>query len=105
MAVQISEVTGMEFHINTWVDDDDYLVLVASLFPSKSHPIPPQAQVNLSLLFLEQGNALNSRELSSNKLSRPANGVEYDYLSFVWDEKNLKYASMSCSNTDECPWT
>ena len=33
MEEQISEATGMEFHINTWVDDDDYLVLVTSLFP------------------------------------------------------------------------
>ena len=96
MSVQISAITGMEFHINSWVDDEDYLILVASLFPNKHHPIPGTAHVNLNLLFLPSGTSLNDVSGGVKKLHQPdsrANHIEYDWLSFLWDENNLKYAS------------
>ena len=69
MVTQISENGSVELHINSWIDQQDQLALVVSLYPREGYYIPQELDFKVNLLVLPLGDA--ERVGAMSKIGKP----------------------------------
>ena len=69
MVVSISEFGSLELHTKYWINEQDDLVFVASLYPTDGHYIPAELSININLLFLPTFDHPHINDLA--ELSKP----------------------------------